>query len=95
MPSPSLPLLSVEGSATAAIVTLAFTIGSWVLDFTVAGQPGVLEWLAQLSLTHVMRTFEQGLLSISLVVGVVAAVCGFAALATVWLPPGHNGSFPS
>ena len=77
-----------EGSATAAIVTLAFTIGSWVLDFTVAGRPGVLEWLAQLSLTHVMRTFEQGLLSISLVVGVVAAVCGFAALATVWLPPG-------
>src|SRR5262249_49799595 len=31
-----------ESSATAAIVTLAFTIGSWVLDFALAGQPGVL-----------------------------------------------------
>jgi ABC-type transport system involved in multi-copper enzyme maturation permease subunit len=77
-----------ESSATAAIVTLAFTIGSWVLDFTVAGRPGWLEWLAGLSLTHVIRTFEQGLLSARLVAGVAAAICVFAALATIWLPPG-------
>jgi ABC-2 type transport system permease protein len=77
-----------ESAATAAIVTLAFTIGSWVLDFTVAGHPGLLEWVASLSLTQVLRTFEQGMLSAGLVVGVGTAVCGFAALATVWLPPG-------
>jgi ABC-2 type transport system permease protein len=77
-----------ESAATAAIVTLAFTIGSWVLDFTVAGHPGLLEWIASLSLTQVLRTFEQGLLSAGLVVGIGAAMCGFAALATVWLPPG-------
>jgi hypothetical protein len=52
-----------ESAATAAIVTLAFTIGSWVLDFTAAGHPGLLEWVASLSLTQVLRTFEQGLLS--------------------------------
>src|SRR3982074_394907 len=77
-----------ESAATAAIVTLAFTIDSWVLDFTVAGHPGLLEWIARLSLTQVLRTFEQGLLSAGLVVGIGTAVCGFAALATVWLPPG-------
>jgi ABC-type transport system involved in multi-copper enzyme maturation permease subunit len=77
-----------ESAATAAIVTLAFTIGSWVLDFTVAGHPGLIEWVASLSLTQVLRTFEQGLFSIGLVVGIGTAVCGFAALATVWLPPG-------
>ena len=77
-----------ESAATAAIVTLAFTIGSWVLDFTVAGHPGLLEWIARLSLTQVLRTFEQGLLSVGLVVGIGTAVCGFAVLATVWLPPG-------
>jgi ABC-2 type transport system permease protein len=77
-----------ESAATAAIVALTFTIGSWVLDFTVAGHPGLLEWVARLSLTQVLRTFEQGLLSIGLVAGIAAAVCGFAALATVWLPPG-------
>src|SRR6266403_3361342 len=77
-----------ESAATAAIVTLAFTIGSWVLEFSVAGHPGLLEWIARLSLTQVLRTFEQGLLSAGLIVGIGTAVCGFAALATVWLPPG-------
>ena len=77
-----------ESAATAAIVTLAFTIGSWVLDFTAVGHPGLLEWIARLSLTQVLRTFEQGLLSAGLVVGIGTAVCGFAALATVWMPPG-------
>ena len=77
-----------ESAATAAIVTLAFTIGSWVLDFTVVGHPGLLEWIARLSLTQVLRTFEQGLLSAGLVVGIGTAVCGFSALATVWMPPG-------
>jgi hypothetical protein len=77
-----------ESSATAAIVTLAFTVGSWVLDFTIAGRPGWLEWLANLSLTQVIRTFEQGLLSIGLIAGAAVAICGFAALAAIWLPPG-------
>src|SRR6266436_1524473 len=77
-----------ESSATAAIVTLAFTIGSWVLDFTIAGRPGWLEWFAHLSLTQVIRAFEQGLLSVSLLAGVGVAICAFAALAAVWLPPG-------
>ena len=77
-----------ESSATAAIIALAFTIGSWVLDFALAGQPGVLEWVARLSLTQTLRTFEQGLLSIGLLLGIVAAITGFAALAAVWLHPG-------
>jgi ABC-2 type transport system permease protein len=77
-----------ESSATAAIITLAFTIGSWVLDFTIAGQPGFLEWIARLSLTQVLRPFEQGLLSVGVIVGVTGTICGFAALAGVWLPPG-------
>jgi ABC-2 type transport system permease protein len=79
-----------ESAATAAIVTLAFTIGSWVLDFTVAGHPGILDWIARLSLTQVLRAFEQGLLSVGLIIGIGAALCGFAALATVWLPPGTS-----
>jgi ABC-2 type transport system permease protein len=77
-----------ESAATAAIVTLAFTIGSWVLDFTAAGRPGILDWLSRLSLTQELRTFEQGLLSASLVAGMLVAVAAFAALAAVWLPTG-------
>src|SRR5262249_12250638 len=78
-----------ESSATAAIVTLAFTIGSWVLDFALAGQPGVLEWVSRLSLTQTLRGFEQGLLSAGLVLGIVAAIGGAAAPARGWwLHPG-------
>ena len=77
-----------ESAATAAIVTLAFTIGSWVLDFTLAGRPGPADWIAQLSLTQILRSFEQGLLSVGLVAGVATTVAGLSALAAVWLPPG-------
>lgn len=77
-----------ESSATAAIVALSATIGSWVLDFTLAGRSGLAAWLAQLSLTQTLRTFEQGLFSAGQVFGIVAVVCGLAALTSVWLPPG-------
>ena len=77
-----------ESAATAAIIVLAVTIGSWVLDFTVAGNPGLLSWLAQLSLTQTLRPFEQGLLAGGLVLGAACAILGLVALATVWLPPG-------
>ena len=77
-----------DNSATGAIVTLAFTIGSWVLDFALAGQSGLLGWIARLSLTQTLRTFEQGLLSAALVFGMCVAIAGFTTLATVWLHPG-------
>jgi ABC-2 type transport system permease protein len=77
-----------DSSATAAIVTLAATIGSWVLDFTLAGASGLSAWVAQISLTQTLRSFEQGLLSAGLVLGVFAVIAGLAALSSVWLPPG-------
>jgi ABC-2 type transport system permease protein len=77
-----------ESGATAAIVTLAFTIGSWVLDFTLAGRSGVLQRVANLSLTQVVRGFEQGLLTFDLVASVIIIATGFASLAAIWLPPG-------
>jgi ABC-2 type transport system permease protein len=76
-----------ESSATAAIITLAFTIGSWVLDFTTAGSSGIAGLLAHLSLTPAIRTFESGLLSLGLVVGMVVAIAGFCTLASIWLQP--------
>lgn len=77
-----------ESSATAAIVALAVTIGSWVIDFTFAGRSGVSGWLAQISLTQALRPFEQGLLSTGRVFGIMAVVWGLATLSGIWLPPG-------
>jgi len=58
------------------------------LDFTLAGRPGLSAWVAKLSLTQTLQSFEQGLLSAGLVLGMVTVVGGLAALSTVWLPPG-------
>src|SRR5262249_45048126 len=77
-----------ESAATAAIIALAFTLGSWVLDFTLAGRPGLLDWLAGLSPPQVLRPFGQGLLPAGSVVGTAAVIVGFATLAGIWLPPG-------
>src|SRR5215813_3427815 len=77
-----------ESAATAAIVTLAVTIGSWILDFSLAGQPGLAEWVSRLSLTQTLRPFEQGLFSLGLVLGGLATIVGLAELATLWLHPG-------
>jgi hypothetical protein len=77
-----------ESAATAAIVTLAVTIGSWMLDFTLAGQPGLAEWVWRVSLTQTLRPFEQGLFSFGLALGILATTVGFASLAALWLHPG-------
>jgi ABC-2 type transport system permease protein len=77
-----------EGGATAAILALAVTIGSWVLDFAALDRGGVSSLLAALSLTSLLRPFEQGLLSVPAVLGMLIATAGFLALAMIWLPPG-------
>jgi ABC-2 family transporter len=77
-----------ENAATAAIVALAVTIGSWVLDVAAAGRPGVLAWISRLSLTQVLRSFEQGLFSAGLAASAALVAAGCLALAGIWLPPG-------
>jgi ABC-type transport system involved in multi-copper enzyme maturation permease subunit len=44
-----------EGGATAAILALAVTLGSWVLDFAALDRGGVSSLLAALSLTSLLR----------------------------------------
>lgn len=77
-----------EGGATAAILALAVTLGSWVLDFAALDRGSVSNLLTALSLTSLLRPFEQGLLSVPAVLGMLTATAGFLALAAIWLPPG-------
>jgi ABC-2 type transport system permease protein len=77
-----------EGGATAAILALAVTLGSWVLDFAALDRGGVSSLLAALSLTSLLRPFEQGLLSVPTVLSMLVAIAGFLALTAIWLPPG-------
>jgi ABC-2 type transport system permease protein len=66
-----------EGGATAAILALAVTLGSWVLDFAALDRGGVSSVLASLSLTSLLRPFEQGLLSIPNILAMLIATAGF------------------
>jgi hypothetical protein len=79
-----------ESAASAAIVTLGFTVGSWALDFVAAGRGGWLQQLANYTPTAALRFFEQGLLRLSTVVGMLAIIVASFAIASVWLHTGRT-----
>lgn len=79
---------SVESSATAAIVILAFTLGFWVLDFAAATGPEWLKTLGGISPTQVLKAFERGLFPTGQSISLAALGLGLAVLAAAILPPG-------
>ncbi len=79
-----------ESAASAAIVTLGFTVGTWALDFVAAGRGGFLQQIAMYTPTAALRTFEHGLLQSNIVaVMLVVTLAGFV-LAAIWLHPGRT-----
>ncbi|HYL76671.1 MAG TPA: ABC transporter permease subunit [Bryobacteraceae bacterium] len=79
-----------KSAASAAIVTLGFTVGTWALDFVAAGRGGLLQKLAAYTPTAALRTFEQGQLRLSTaIILIVLGVAGFV-IAGVWLPTRRN-----
>jgi ABC-2 type transport system permease protein len=77
-----------DSIATAAIVAIAFTLGSWVLDFASGTQSGWARDLSFLSLTAALRVFERGLLSSPQVLQLFLTALSLLGLTVVWLPPG-------
>jgi hypothetical protein len=78
-----------ESAASAAIVTLGFTVGTWALDFLGAGRGGLLQELAAYTPTAALRFFEQGLLRVSTAAVMVALALGGFAVAAAWLHTGR------
>lgn len=79
-----------ESAASAAIVTLGFTLGTWALEFIAAARGGWIQTVASYTPNAALRVFEQGQLRLSTVVVVaVLALAGFA-IASVWLHTGRN-----
>lgn len=80
----------MSGAANAAIVVLAFTIGTWALDFIAAGRGGIVQTLASFTPTATLRGFERGLFRVDVVlVMLILAIFGFA-LAANWLHLGRS-----
>jgi ABC-2 type transport system permease protein len=77
-----------NSAASAAIATLAFTVGTWVLEFVAAGRGGWLQQVAAFTPTSALRVFELGLFQVStVVVTLLLGVAGFA-IAAIWLRDG-------
>jgi hypothetical protein len=81
-----------RSSASAAIVTLGFTVGTWALDFLAAVRGGLLARLAPFTPAAALRTFEHGELRLALLtVLLLASLAGFA-FAALWLDPYRRAS---
>ncbi|HEX4073181.1 MAG TPA: ABC transporter permease subunit [Planctomycetaceae bacterium] len=79
-----------QSPSSAAIAALAVTLGFWVLDFAATGQEGLVKSAAGLSLTHLLRTFEQGVFALPMVLGSLFAAAGCIAVAGIWLHLGRS-----
>lgn len=77
-----------ESASTAAIVALALTIGSWILEFAGNTSTGLVRAIAAFSLTPALRGLEQGLVGSPTAVALAVLALGLLALTVVWLPPG-------
>lgn len=78
-----------ESAASAAILTLAFTVGTWALDFIAAGRGGLVQQLASYTPTAVLRSFEQGLLRFNVLAVMLLLSCAAVGLAAIWLDTGR------
>lgn len=80
-----------ESAASAAIVTLGFTVGTWALDFVAAGRGGLLQQIASYTPTAALRMFEHGLLQLNIVAVLLTVTLAGFVLAAIWLHPGRTG----
>src|ERR1044072_3061849 len=79
-----------ENAASAAIVTLGITVGTWALEYVAAYRGGFLQQLASYTPTAALRNFEQGLLRMTTVIAMLVISLGGFALATIWLHTGRT-----
>jgi ABC-2 type transport system permease protein len=77
-----------EHPATAAILTLAFTVGTWVLSFAAAVHGGVWERLAGYTPPVMVATFQHGLVRSDVVLTAVTLIAAGLGLAAVWMRTG-------
>lgn len=78
-----------ESAASAAILTLAFTVGTWALDFIAAGRGGLIQQLATYTPTAALRSFEQGLLRLNVLLVLLLISGAAVGAAAIWLDTGR------
>ncbi|MEO8621081.1 MAG: ABC transporter permease, partial [bacterium] len=76
--------------ASAAILALTVTLGSWALDYAAAARGGVLQTLASYTPSAALRVFEQGELRASIVLIMLLIGAGGLAVSAEWLRTGRS-----
>jgi hypothetical protein len=71
--------------STAAILTLAVTVGTWILNFVAAVQGGVWDRIAGYTPTAMVAQFQHGLVRLDVVLIAFALIGVGLALAAIWM----------
>ena len=79
-----------DGAASAAVLTLAVTLGTWALDFIGQVRGGRLLELARFTPDSAIRVFEHGELRSDLVLATLTLVVALCLVAVVWLRPARK-----
>ena len=79
-----------DNAATAAVVTLAITLGSWALDFIAQVRGGVALALDAYTPESALRVFETGEIRLAIILVTLLLAAAAIALALVWLHPGRT-----
>jgi ABC-2 type transport system permease protein len=74
-----------EHPSTAAILVLAFTVGTWVLSFVAAFEGGIFEQLASYTPSEMLQAFRRGLVHLNLVLAAFAFIAACLVVAAVWM----------
>jgi len=74
-----------EHPSTAAILVLAFTVGTWVLSFVAAFQGGIWEQIASYTPSEMLQTFRRGLVRLDLILAALALIAAALVLAAIWM----------
>ena len=79
-----------DNAATAAVVTLALTLGSWALDFIAQVRGGIALALDAYTPESALRVFETGEIRLAIVLVTLLLAAASIVLALVWLHPGRS-----
>jgi ABC-2 type transport system permease protein len=79
-------------AASAAIVALTVTLGTWALDYVAAARGGVIASVAAYTPSAALRVFEHGELRVATVLILLTLGLGGVVAATAWLREGEPAS---
>lgn len=79
-----------ESAASAAIITLSLTLGTWALDFIATGRGGWWSDVAAYTPVAALRFFERGLWRANTVAVLLLLALAGVTLAAIWLQMGHT-----